>query len=262
MNYDRLKGLDVTVDGGVALVRMKYQPDDQVTRRHQHEELTTIWRVLDTDPEVRSVLITGPEGGDFYLSGKPPGVSLEGAERWQSIVRLEREGAAILSEMVAFSKPVVAAVLGCAAGAGLAVALLCDISIVSENSTFFDPHAMLGLAAGDGALALWPLLTGMAKAKLYLMTSDSLDGREAERIGLVSLAVAEAQTMQVARQYAERLASGPPTSLRFIKKSLNQWYKLTGLVSQDYSLALQLLSEFSGERANSPYSEFPPRQVP
>lgn len=263
MDYSQLLGLSVAVEDGVACVRMKYQPDDQITRRHQHRELTTIWRDLAGDDDVRSVLITGPEGGDFYLSGKPSGAPrLSGDDLWAMVARLEQEGAAIIAEMVAFPKPVVAGIIGTAAGAGLAVALLSDISIASDTATFFDPHSMLGIGAGDGALALWPLLTGMAKAKLYLMTSDALTGLEAERIGLVSLSTAPERTLDVAWDYARRLAAGPPTALRFIKKATNQWYKLSGLVSQDYSLALQLLSEFSGERRGALYSAFPPEYVP
>jgi len=91
--------------------------------------------------------------------------------------------------MINLDKPVVSAINGVAVGAGLVVALLSDISIMSETARFTDGHTRLGVVAGDHAAIVWPLLCGMAKAKYYLLTSDFIDGREAERIGLVSLCV-------------------------------------------------------------------------
>jgi enoyl-CoA hydratase len=279
VDYSAFQGLDIDVhDDGVALVRMKFKgdeppdPDAQSSeprpsnwgpiRRHQHRELTTVWRVLDDDPDVRAALITGPEGSDFYVSGKPPGVQLQGEDLWKFVVWADREVNELITAMAAFGKPLVGAISGAAAGAGLATALLTDISIVSESAILFDPHMLMGMAAGDGACALWPFYTGMPKAKLYMLTSDGLTGREADRIGLVSRAVADNKVMDVAWDYARRLAAGPPNALRFTKKSMNQWFKLTSLVSQELSMATQLLAEFSGDRAGSPYSEFPPRIIP
>lgn len=259
-SYDDLQGLDVAIDEGIALITMKFSGTDEVTRRHQHSELGTIWRTLDADPRVRVVVITGPGGGEFYLSGRPSGRSLGStpAELWSRLSLLERDGNAIIQQMVAFSKPVVAAINGTAAGAGLTVALFSDISIVGPSSLLLDPHILLGIGAGDGGLSIWPLLTGLAKAKLYLLTSDAIDGVEAERIGLVSRVVDDARVLDEAFVYARRLASGPPAALRFTKRALNQWLKLSGIVAHDYSFALQALSEITGERADGPYAPFPP----
>jgi enoyl-CoA hydratase len=140
--------------------------------------------------------------------------------------------------------------------------MLSDISVIAEDVWLFDPHIMLGSTTGDGAGALMPLYVGMAKAKLYLMTSDALDGIEAERIGLVSRAVPRAELLDVATDYARRLAQAPPVSLRFTKRGINQWLKLTELVSQDYSLALEALADYSGERKGNPHTDYPPRIVP
>ena len=78
--------------------------------------------------------------------------------------------------MLASVKPIVSAINGVAVGAGLAVALLADVSIIAESARLSDGHARLGVAAGDHAALLWPLLCGMAKAKYYLMTADFIDG--------------------------------------------------------------------------------------
>jgi enoyl-CoA hydratase len=158
---------------------------------------------------------------------------------------------------------VVAAINGTVSGAGLAVALMSDITIAADNAVIFDPHIMLGMATGDGPGGLWPLFTGLPKAKLYLMTSDGLTGAEADRIGLISRAVPLADLQDVAEDYAERLASKATTySVRLTKRALGQYLKLASLVCNDYSIAVQLLSFYSDERAREPLTPFPPRIVP
>ena len=127
------------------------------------------------------------------------------------------------------------------------MALLADISIAAEDAQLIDPHVALGLAAGDHATMIWPLLCGMAKAKLYLLTSDAVEGREAERIGLVSLAVPSERVLPTAMAYARRLAQGHQHALRFTKRALNQWLRLGGLASFDYSAALEGLNFFGRE---------------
>src|SRR6202042_2699611 len=99
------------------------------------------------------------------------------------------------------------------------------------------------------------------KAKLYLLTSDAITGKEAERIGLVGRAVPRAELMEVANDYAERLARAPVVALRFTKRAINQWLRLGEIVSQAYAHALETLSDYSGEREGNPPTEYPPRQV-
>ena len=122
--------------------------------------------------------------------------------------------------------------------------VLTDISIASENARITDGHIRLGVAAGDHAAMIWPLLCGMAKAKYYLLTSDFLDGKEAERIGLVSLAVPQDELMPRAMEVARRLADGPQSAIRFTKRALNQWLRQAGHTSFDYSLLAEALGFF------------------
>src|SRR5260370_23563540 len=110
--------------------------------------------------------------------------------------------------MINTAKPIISAINGVAVGAGLVVALLADISVMSETARFTDGHTKLGVVAGDHAAILWPLLCGMAKAKYYLLTSEFIDGREAERIGLVSLCVPAADVLPRAFEVADTLATG------------------------------------------------------
>jgi enoyl-CoA hydratase len=102
----------------------------------------------------------------------------------------------------------------------------------------------MGVAAGDHAAIIWPLLCGMAKAKYYLMTSDFVSGPEAERLGLVSLCVPDEELLEKAMEVATNLASGPRHAIRFTKRALNQWLLQAGPIF-DHSLALEMLGFFS-----------------
>ena len=121
------------------------------------------------------------------------------------------------------------------------MALLADVSIIAEEARLTDGHARLGVAAGDHAAIVWPLLCGMAKAKYYLMTAEFIDGREAERIGLVSLCTPRAELMGRALAVATSLAQGSQAAIRATKKALNNWMRVAGPIF-DNSLALEMLN--------------------
>jgi enoyl-CoA hydratase len=146
--------------------------------------------------------------------------------------------------MLNCSKIIVSAIHGPAVGAGLAAALMADISIASRNAKLIDGHTRLGVAAGDHAAIIWPLLCGMAKAKYYLLTCDTISGEEAERLGLVSLTCDENQLTEKALEVARKLAAGPQTALRWTKYSLNNWLRMAG-PAFDASLALEMMG-FTG----------------
>jgi len=264
MNYSNFKALLISVDHGIARMELQYQGSDWETYGIQHAELAEVWRVLDSDPEVKTVLVTGKGDKEFYLSGNPEMRShRDSSVSWEVIAGLfERHMRQIVQEMIAFSKPVVAAVNGAAAGAGLTVVLLSDISIMAEDAYLFDPHIMHGLAPGDGAGGVFPLFAGIAKAKLYLLTSDGLDAKEADRIGLIGRAVPRKDLLRIAEDYAQRFAEGPEIALRFSKRSINQWLKHAAIVAGDHAYALEAASVFSGENSHGPHTEWPPRRVP
>ena len=132
------------------------------------------------------------------------------------------------------------AINGVAVGAGLAVALLADVSIMGTSARLSDGHARLGVAAGDHAALLWPLLCGMAKAKYYLLTADFVDGPEAERIGLVTKCVADDEVLAEALAVAGRLAAGSATAVQWTKRVMNQWLR-QALPEFGESVALEML---------------------
>jgi enoyl-CoA hydratase len=141
-------------------------------------------------------------------------------------------------------KPIVSAMHGPAVGAGLVAGLLADISIATKTAKIVDGHTRLGVAAGDHAAIIWPLLCGMAKAKYYLLLCEPVSGEEAERIGLVSLAVEDDELLPKAYAVADRLANGSQSAIRWTKYALNNWLRQAG-PSFDASLALEFMG-FAG----------------
>jgi enoyl-CoA hydratase len=210
-----------------------------------HGELADIWPVIDRDPAVRVVLVRGE--GRAFSSGGSFDLIDETMNDYQGRIRIMREARDMVLNMVNFDKPVVSAIRGPAVGAGLVVALLSDISVAGKTAKIIDGHTKLGVAAGDHAAIVWPLLCGMAKAKYHLLTCEPLSGEEAERIGLVALCVDDEDLVETAYGVARRLAAGSQAALRHTKLALNNWLRAAG-PHFDASLALEFLA-FSGPDA-------------
>jgi enoyl-CoA hydratase len=157
-----------------------------------------------------------------------------------TLLRVWKEASDLVYNLINCSKPVVSAIRGSAVGAGLAIALLADISVAADNARILDGHTKLGVAAGDHAVIIWPLLCGLAKARYHLLTNKSLSGVEAERIGLVSVVVPDAKVIETAFEIARTLSAGSATAMRWTKHALNNWLRLAG-PSFDTSLALEFL---------------------
>ena len=229
---------------GVLLITINRPEVLNATNAKLHWQLSRVWTEISDDPETRVVVITG-SGKAFSAGG-----DLEMIESYNRDVNIiagvMKEASDIVYNMMGCDKPIVSAINGVAVGAGLAVALMADISIISETARLTDGHLRLGVGAGDHAAIIWPLLCGMAKAKYYLLTSDFLDGKEAERIGLVSLAVPAAELMPRAMAVADKLATGPQHSVRWTKRALNNWMRMAGPIF-DNSLALEMLGFFSDD---------------
>lgn len=186
-----------------------------------HRALTDVWREIDGDDSVSVVIITGA-GRGFSAGGDLDLVSRM-MEDFETRIRVWKEAREMVYNMIGCSKPIISAINGPAVGAGLVLALMADITIAGHSAKLIDGHTKLGVAAGDHAPIIWPLLCGMAKAKYYLMTCEPLDGVEAERIGLVSMAVPDEALQDRALTTAVRLAEGPQSALRWTKHAMNLW---------------------------------------
>lgn len=201
-----------------------------------HRDIAEVWRVIDRDPDTDVVIVRGEGRG--FSSGGNFDLLAEMIDDYASRTRVMREARDLVYNLINCSKPVVSAIHGPAVGAGLVVGVLADVSIAAKTARILDGHTRLGVAAGDHAVISWPLSVGMAKAKYYLLTNDTLTGAEAERIGLVSLAVEEADLRDTALGVARKLMAVSPSAVRWTKYALNNWFRAMG-PSFDASLAME-----------------------
>jgi enoyl-CoA hydratase len=203
-----------------------------------HRDLATVWRHIDADESVRVVLVRGD--GDHFSSGGDFSLIEKMISDDATLVRVWKEAGDLVYNLINCSKPVISAIRGNTVGAGLAVALLADISIAGRDAKIIDGHTRLGVAAGDHAVIIWPLLCGLAKARYYLLTNEPLSGEEAERIGLVARCVGNDEVYPTALETARKLSACSATAIRWTKHALNNWLRLAG-PSFDTSLALEFL---------------------
>ncbi|HVJ95665.1 MAG TPA: enoyl-CoA hydratase/isomerase family protein [Acidimicrobiia bacterium] len=201
-----------------------------------HRELADVWLAVDRDPETNVALLQGE--GKGFSSGGSFDLIESILDDYATRMRVMREARDLVFNVINCSKPVVSAMHGPAVGAGLVAGLLADVSVVGRTARIIDGHTRLGVAAGDHAAICWPLLCGMAKAKYYLLTCDTLTGEEAEPIGLVSLCVEVDAVQATALDVATRLADGAQAAIRYTKHSLNNWYRAQSGIF-DASLAFE-----------------------
>jgi enoyl-CoA hydratase len=223
---------------GVVVITLNRPDVLNAANVRMHREMSEVWAVVDEDDAVRATVVTG--AGRAFSAGGDLEMIEEMTVSYEATLTQWRDAGAIVEQMLLARKPIVSAVNGVAVGAGLAVALLADVSIMGAGARLSDGHARLGVAAGDHAAALWPLLCGMAKAKYYLMTGDFVTGPEAERIGLVTRCVPDDQVLTEALAVASRLAAGSVTAVQWTKRVMNQWIR-QAMPAFGESTALEML---------------------
>lgn len=244
--FDRYPGLLFERgEHGVLLMTINRPEHMNATDAPLHRALSRVWLDIDDDPDVRVVVVTG--AGNAFSAGGDLAWIDSMIQDYEGMKVAFREAGDIVYRMTSCSKIIVSAINGVAVGAGLAVALMADISIMAEDARITDGHLRLGVAAGDHANIVWPLLCGLAKAKYYLITSDFIDGATADRIGLVSKAVPRDVLMDEAMAVATKIATGPQDAARWTKRALNLWVQQAA-PAFDASLGFEMLN-FMGHDA-------------
>ena len=219
MTYDLPAELTVEADGAVRTVVINRPAELNAVNQALHWALANVWRQLAADQAARVVILTGA-GRTFCAGGDLGWITSfldDPVARDESL----REGAQIIEEMLRFPLPVIAAVNGAAVGLGCSLAVLCDIVLMSEAAHLADPHVTVGLVAGDGGAAFWPLLTPILRSREYLYTGDRIPAATAVELGLATRATAPQDLLPQARRLAERLAAQPADALRGTKRVLN-----------------------------------------
>jgi len=246
MDYSRYQTLAITRRGpgdSVLDIQMRAANGKLPTAGHDgHRELAEIWRDVAADDSVRCAVLRGE--GQGFSGGGDLALVQDMTEDFEVRTRVWKEARDLVYNVINCDKPIVSAMHGPAVGAGLVAGLLADIPIAAKTARIVDGHTRLGVAAGDHAAIVWPLLCGMAKAKYHLLLCEPVTGEEAERIGLVALAVEADQLLPKAYEIADRLANGSQSAIRWTKYSLNNWLRQAG-PAFDASLALEFMG-FAG----------------
>jgi enoyl-CoA hydratase len=228
--------LDRTGDVLVATVR---HPSSAVNAVDAllHHEFGELFRVLKREREARAIVLTGEgkafsAGGDFawFPTLRPPEVLDE----------LRRDAKQMIWDLLDVEVPIVCGLNGSAAGLGASIALLCDVIVMSEQAVIVDPHVNVGLVAGDGGAAVWPLLVGPLAAKRHLLLGDPLRADDALRLGVAAEVCAAGEVAARSMAWAERLVAQPPLAVRGTKLAVNNGIKRALLDSFDLSTALEM----------------------
>jgi enoyl-CoA hydratase len=245
-------------DNGVLLITInrpeKYNAADEV----MHGELARVWVDVAADPQTRVAVITGAgkafsAGGDLAMVGRIAG-------DYDRVSHMLKEMSELVYNIINCEKPIVSAINGVAVGAGTVAALLADVAIAAEDARIGDGHVKLGVAAGDHAAIIWPLLAGMAKARYYLLTGEMITGAEAERIGMVAKALPRDQVLDEALRVADQLATGSQPAIRLTKRALNSWLRAAG-PTFDQSAAYEMLT-FMGPDVQEGYKALVEKRAP
>ncbi|HJO25123.1 MAG: enoyl-CoA hydratase-related protein [Myxococcota bacterium] len=204
-----------------------------------HEEFSRLFRELKRENRARAIVLTGrgrtfSAGGsfDWFPSLQDPA----------ALEHLRRDAKQMIWDLLDVEIPIVAAVNGPAVGLGASLVLLCDVIYMADSASIADPHVRVGIVAGDGGTAIWPMAVGPARAKEYLLTGDAVSAAEAERLGLVNRVVPADALQEEALAFANRLAAGAPLAIRYTKQAVNKLVKDSLNVAFDTATALELVT--------------------
>ena len=245
-------------DHGVLLITIDQPHKYNAADEQMHTELATVWNDVAADPQTRVAVITG--AGKAFSAGGDLAMVERIAGDYDRVQHMLKEMSDLVYNIINCDKPIVSAINGVAVGAGTVAALLADVAIVAEDAKIGDGHVKLGVAAGDHAAIIWPLLAGMAKARYYLLTGEMITGAEAERLGMVAKALPRDQVLDEALRVADVLARGSQQAIRLTKRSLNNWLRAAG-PTFDQSAAYEMLT-FMGPDVVEGYTALREKRAP
>ncbi len=210
-----------------------------------HSELARIFTDVRNDRDADVVVLTG-RGRAFCAGGDIDWMqaAIDDPSLFENTAREAKE---IVFGQLDLDKPLLCRLNGHATGLGASLTLLCDIIIAQENAKIGDPHVPVGLVAGDGGALIWPQLVGYAKARHYLFTGELMTAPEAERLGLITRVVPEAELDAAVYGLAERLAALPGKALRWTKTVTNLPLKALFQAHFDAGVAYEMMSNLTAD---------------
>ncbi len=244
--------LPVEVKDKVAVVTLNRPERLNAIGDGMHEGLEELLQLFNTDPDVGAIVLTGAgrafcSGGDLKdMAGRGAGT-----QEQRPLGGVLRGPKSLFQHFLTLEPPIIAAINGDAAGLGATLALMCDVTFMSEKARIGDTHVRAGLVAGDGGALIWPQLVGPHKAKEMLMSGRLLTAAEADKLGLVNHVVPADKVMAEALGFARELAHGPTMAIKWTKMAVNRqiWNALNTVM--DFSLAVENMSFLTQDHAEA-----------
>jgi enoyl-CoA hydratase/carnithine racemase len=211
--------IHISAEGALRVVTFQRPEALNAISLSMHTRLSRLWEELASDPDAKAIVLTG-EGRAFSAGGDMEMLAaLVESEHLRA--RVFDETDRIISDMIRCPLPIVVAVNGPAVGLGCSVAISGDVVLIAETAYLADPHVAVGLVAGDGGAALWPVLTSLLRAKEYLFTGDRISAADAVAMGLATRVVPTGEVLDEAMRVATRIAALPAQALRWTKQAMN-----------------------------------------
>lgn len=233
--YDDLTTLKTEYRDGVLWATLDRPSKLNAFDAQLHSDVTRFLERVAADQSAAVVVLRG--AGAAFSAG--------GDLRWfqdmqpEQLEALFHEARRIVYALLSIEQPIVASTRGPTVGLGATIALMSDFVVAAEDVVFADPHVQIGVVAGDGGTAIWPLLCGLGRAKRYLMLGEQIPAEEAERLGLVDWVVPVDDLETKTEELAVRLRSGPLQAIRGTKKALNKHLERAIADTLDLSLAVE-----------------------
>ncbi len=231
-------------DRGIVTVTLNNPRRKNAIHSLMFRELREVFRSITERPQDRVVILTG--AGDAFCSGADLSGTADSAERLHALHHMRNIGETVLA-LAQLQQPVIAKVNGDAVGAGMNLALGCDLIYASDRARFSQIFAKRGLSIDFGGSWLLPRFVGMHKAKELALLADVIDAQEADRIGLLNRVLAHDELDAYVDDVAARLAAGPPIALGLTKRLLNE--------AKDISLAEAVEHEAMAQAVNGATSD-------
>jgi len=244
--YESYSGLQFERRGRILVVYINNPPTNHMTPVI-HTELGRVFSDINRDQETSVVVLTGA-GNAFSAGGNIKNMVRRIEERrtgeWFQGIEEARQ---ILRGFMHLEKPIITRINGHAMGLGATLAVAADLSYMLEDAKIADTHVRMGLVAGDGGALFWPLLMGFARARQYLLTGDSMTGKQAAEYGLITESCTEVELDEKVFGMAERLANGSRQAIAGTKMAINMLLRSQLEMLLDSHLALETETFFSDD---------------
>jgi enoyl-CoA hydratase len=243
--YEAYRTISIARRGRILVLTLDRPDALNAVNAELHAELARIFADVRHDPDADIVVLTG-RGRAFCAGGDIDWMqaAIDDPALFEETGRQAKD---IVFGQLDLDKPLICRLNGHATGLGASLALLCDVVIAQEHAKIGDPHVPVGLVAGDGGALIWPQLVGYAKARHYLFTGEPMTATEAERIGLITRVVPEAELDAAVYGLAERLAALPRKALQWTKVVTNLPLKALFQAHFDAGVAYEMASNVTAD---------------